>query len=129
MANKKPFYFYAPTWDYPPPPLGPLKLGNVFTDLKRPAESVIYTAQIPSTTADDTAVGSDEPAPYSTYKSDVEISTEKLRQGRFAILTQFLSVLGVGVDLGVDWGREVPQTNSHYGTIKHLFRGLVTNSA
>ncbi|PCH00339.1 Hypothetical protein PENO1_025130 [Penicillium occitanis (nom. inval.)] len=116
MANKNPFYFYAPTWDYPPPPLGPLKLGNVFTDLKRPAESVIYTAQLPSSTADDTVVGGDGPVPYSTYKNDVEISTEKLRQGRFAILTQFLSVLGVGVDVGVDWERGDDET-LHFSTI------------
>jgi hypothetical protein len=104
MANRRTFYFYAPTWDYPPPPLGPLKLGSVFTDLKRPAESTLYTAQLPSAT-DDSTGAEDSSAPYSTYKNDVEISTEKLRQGRFAILTQFLSVLGVGVDLGVDWER------------------------
>uniref|UniRef100_A0A093XHI4 Uncharacterized protein n=1 Tax=Talaromyces marneffei PM1 TaxID=1077442 RepID=A0A093XHI4_TALMA len=115
MANKTTFYFYAPTWDYPPPPLGPLKLGTVFSNLKRPAESTLYTAQLPtsSATADN---GGDSPAPYSTYKKDVELSTEKLRQGRFAILTQFLSVLGVGVDLGVDWDLNDDET-LHFDTI------------
>lgn len=108
MANKDTFYFYAPTWDYPPPPVGPLKLGNVFTDLKRPAESILYTAAMPS--INDVAVGS---APYSTYKNDVEISTKKLRKGRFAVLTQFLSILGVGVDVGVDWERGYISPSNH----------------
>lgn len=102
MANKTTFYFYAPTWDLPPPPLGPLKLGTIFSNLKRPAETIIYTASLPSETDGGTDGTS---APYSTYKKNVEISTEKIRQGRFAILTQFLSVLGVGFDFGVDWDR------------------------
>jgi hypothetical protein len=99
MSNKTTFYFYAPTWDYPPPPLGPLKLGTIFSNLKRPAESVLYTASVPDRSDNEGST------PYSTSKNDVEISTEKLRQGRFAILTQFLSVLGLGVDFGVDWDR------------------------
>ena len=40
---------------------------------------------------------------YSSEKTEVEYSGEKFRQGKFSILTKFLSVIGAGVDLGVGW--------------------------
>ena len=87
MANTVPSYFYSPSWDYPPPPTGPIKLGSLITSLKRPEQ--------PLATSDPTST-------FSTDKKIVEFSKEKLRQGKFSILTKFLSVLGVGVDLGAE---------------------------
>lgn len=85
MANRVPFFFYAPTWDFPPD--GPIKLGNVLTSFKTP-ELPLYTAAPP--TPDEV---------FSTEKRQVEFSHEKLREGQFSILTKFLSFLGAGVDL------------------------------
>ncbi|KAI0101216.1 hypothetical protein F4814DRAFT_108471 [Daldinia grandis] len=89
MANRTSYFFYAPTWDYPPN--GPIKLGNVLTSLKRP-ERPLYTAT-PLADAD----------VFSSEKSQVEFSREKLNSGQFSIVTKFLSVLGVGIDVGVGW--------------------------
>ncbi len=89
MANRVFYFFYAPTWDYPPE--GPIKLGNVLASIKTP-ESPLFTAPPPGP--------SDV---YSTEKTEVEFSEEKLREGQFSILTKFLSFLGFGVDVGVNW--------------------------
>jgi hypothetical protein len=89
MANPVFYFFYAPTWDYPPE--GPIKLGNVITSIKTP-EQALYTAPLPT--------GSEV---FSSEKSHVEFSKEKLRGGKFSILTKFLSILGVGVDMGANW--------------------------
>ncbi|OCK74585.1 hypothetical protein K432DRAFT_338800 [Lepidopterella palustris CBS 459.81] len=89
MANNVFYFFYAPTWDYPPE--GPIKLGNVITSIKKP-EWPLYTAPLPT----DSEV-------FSSGKSHVEFSKEKLRAGKFSILTKFLSILGVGVDVGANW--------------------------
>jgi hypothetical protein len=89
MANQVLYYFYAPTWDFPPN--GPIKLGNVIASLKKP-ERPLYVTPSP----DDSEV-------FSTTKTHVEYSREKSRSGKFSILTKFLSFLGVGVDVGADW--------------------------
>jgi len=85
MANRVPFFFYAPTWDFPPD--GPIKLGNVLVSPKTP-ELPLHTARL-----------SPEDEVFSTEKRQVEFSHEKLREGQFSILTKFLSFLGVGVDV------------------------------
>ncbi|KAL1860722.1 hypothetical protein Daus18300_009065 [Diaporthe australafricana] len=84
MANRVPCFFYAPTWDFPPG--GPIKLGNVIASVKTP-ELSLYTAQVA------------EDETYSTEKRGVEISDDKLRDGKFSILTKMMSFLGVGVDV------------------------------
>ncbi|KAH8745340.1 hypothetical protein F5883DRAFT_266517 [Diaporthe sp. PMI_573] len=88
MANRQYFFFYAPTWDYPPG--GPIKLGNVITSVKKPERPLHCT-----------------PSPegsgiFSTKKMSVQYTKEKLRSGKFSILTKFLSVLGFGVDVGAE---------------------------
>ena len=93
MSNSIKCYFYAPTWDFPPPPKGPIKLGNIITSIEQP-ENPLYTAPYPS---DDEY--------FSSEKKDVEYSVEKSKAGKFSILTKFLSTLGVGVDLGMNWDR------------------------
>ncbi|KAF3055231.1 hypothetical protein GL218_07453 [Daldinia childiae] len=90
MANRTSYFFYAPTWDYPPN--GPIRLGNVLTSLKKP-ERPLYTA----------APFADAHV-FSSEKSQVEFSRDKLNSGQFSIVTKFLSFLGVGVDVGVSWG-------------------------
>ncbi|KAK3947448.1 hypothetical protein QBC32DRAFT_401594 [Pseudoneurospora amorphoporcata] len=47
----------------------------------------LYTAPLP-----------DEFDVYSSKKIEVEYSKEKFREGKFSILTTFLTILGVGVD-------------------------------
>lgn len=89
MANNVFYFYYAPTWDWPPE--GPIKLGNVLTSIKKP-ERPLHTAPLPTT---------DEI--FSSDKYEVEYSKEKLREGGFSILTTFLSILGLGVDVGADW--------------------------
>lgn len=84
MANRSPCFFYAPTWDFPPG--GPIKLGNVIASFKTP-ELPLYTAKL---------LNEDEA--YSTEKLAVKFSYEKLREGKFSILTRFMSFLGVGID-------------------------------
>ncbi|KAJ4357088.1 hypothetical protein N0V85_009519, partial [Neurospora sp. IMI 360204] len=91
MANNIFYFYYAPTWDWPPE--GPIKLGNVITSIDKP-EQPLYTAPLP-----------DESDVYSSEKTEVEYSKEKLREGKFSILTTFLTILGVGVDVGAQWER------------------------
>lgn len=38
-----------------------------------------------------------------SYQINYKFSTDKLRAGKFGIWTKFLSVLGLGVDLGYEW--------------------------
>ncbi|KAM0350649.1 hypothetical protein ACHAPU_003136 [Fusarium lateritium] len=85
MANREYFYFYAPTWDYPPD--GPIKLGNIISSVKKP--------HLPLNTAPPSGI-------FGTEKKSVGYTKEKLRSGRFSILTKFLSVFGLGVDVGAE---------------------------
>lgn len=96
MANREFFYFYAPTWDFPPD--GPIKLGNVLKSLDKP-ERPICCYPPPS----------DPQSLLRTTKSDVHYTKEKLKSGKFSLLTKFLSVLGVGVDTSFEaQNRSVP---------------------
>ncbi|KAK8131668.1 hypothetical protein PG984_008106 [Apiospora sp. TS-2023a] len=72
------------------PPDGPIKIGNVLASIKTP-ESPLHTAPLPA-----------DHEVFSTEKRQVEFSYEKLREGRFSILTKFLSFLGVGVYVGIE---------------------------
>ncbi|KAJ0108958.1 hypothetical protein J7T55_005505 [Diaporthe amygdali] len=85
MANRIPYFFYAPTWDFPPG--GPIRLGNVIASVKTP-ELPLYTAQLLT-----------EDKLYSTEKRAVEFSYEKLRDGRFSIVTRIMTFLGIGFDV------------------------------
>ncbi|KAH7417512.1 hypothetical protein BKA64DRAFT_740007 [Cadophora sp. MPI-SDFR-AT-0126] len=87
MANQTLYYFYAPTWDFPPE--GPIKLGNVITSIKTP-ERALFTAP------------PDLASTISSAKTSVKFSREKLRSGNFSILTNFLSILGIDVTLAAN---------------------------
>src|SRR2546423_8662163 len=89
MANNVFYFYYAPTWDWPPE--GPIKLGNVLTSIKKP-EQPLYTTPLP--TASEV---------FSSEKTELEYSKDKLREGKFSILTKFLSILGVGIDVSANW--------------------------
>ncbi|KAL6922972.1 hypothetical protein ACHAPO_011726 [Fusarium lateritium] len=88
MANREFYYFYAPTWDNPPD--GPIKLGNVISSVKEPHRPRFYHP--PSDDSDITKL----------EKKSVQYTKEKLKSGRFSILTKFLSVFGFGVDIGAE---------------------------
>jgi hypothetical protein len=87
MANRQYFFFYAPTWDYPPG--GPIKLGNVITSVKKP-ERRLHCAP------------PDASGVFSTEKKSVEYTKDKLRSGKLSILTKLSGVLGFGVDVGAE---------------------------
>lgn len=91
MANHVPSFFYAPTWDIPPE--GPIKLGNVIGSLKTP-ELPLHTAQLPT-----------NEEVYSTEKREIEFSYERMLEAKFSIVTKFMSVFGVGVDMGSSRGK------------------------
>ncbi|RMJ16557.1 hypothetical protein CDV36_003706 [Fusarium kuroshium] len=96
MANRDFFFFYAPTWDYPPD--GPIKLGNVITSVKNPHRPLFC-----SPPPEDSNV-------FKTEKKSVQYTKEKLRSGKFSILTKFLSVLGFGIDIGAEIERSDEET-------------------
>ncbi|KAM0518965.1 hypothetical protein ACHAPE_003956 [Trichoderma viride] len=104
MANQIAYYYFAPTWDFPPS--GPLQLGNVLMSMKKP-ERALYTAPLPNATE------------IITSESDkVDFTLEKLKAGKFSILTRFVKFLGLGVEISTSWdnGNEVAFT----------FKGLET---
>ncbi|KAI0968933.1 hypothetical protein F4678DRAFT_441988 [Xylaria arbuscula] len=91
MANRIPYFFLSPTWDYPSSS-GPIQLGNVITSLKTP-ERALYRGPKP-----------DNSTVFSTAQRQVMFSRGKLRGGKLGIFTKFLNVvLGVGVDATVGW--------------------------
>lgn len=89
MANQTPYYYFAPTWDFPPN--GPLQLGNVLMSVKRP-ERALYTAPLPNTTEI-----------ITSEKIQVEFSREKLKAGKFSIFTRFIKFIGLGIDIATSW--------------------------
>lgn len=104
MSAQCKYYFLAPTW-HNHPKSGTLQLGNIMTDLKAPGpERPLYRGPPPppprlvDTPPD---VGSEERT--ESYQTNFEFSTDRLRAGKFGIWTKFLSVLGLGVDLGYEW--------------------------
>lgn len=94
MANHVPCFFLAPTWDYPPPPVGPIKLGSVIASVKTP-ERALFTAPIPS-----------DSAAFSSSQHKASFSTEKLRENKYGVFTKFLSpFVGAGVDAALNWDK------------------------
>jgi hypothetical protein len=88
MASEIPEYFLPRNWDYPP--TGPIKLGNVLISLKEPHRPLA-------------TVKPNADMIITSPKTLVAIETERVRSGRVAIMTTFLSaLLGAGADLGVD---------------------------
>ncbi|KAM0085342.1 hypothetical protein ACKRZS_002368 [Fusarium odoratissimum] len=73
MANRDFFYFYAPTWDYPPE--GPIKLGNVISSVKKPHIPLIHS---PPT---------EETGVFKTEKKKLQYTTEKLNEEIFTFET------------------------------------------
>ncbi|KAL7917440.1 hypothetical protein ACQKWADRAFT_325756 [Trichoderma austrokoningii] len=89
MANITCYYYFTPTWDFPPN--GPLQLGNVLMSVKKP-ERALYTAPLLNATEI-----------ITSEKSRVEFSREKLKAGKFSIFTRFINFLGLGVDIAATW--------------------------
>lgn len=88
MASEKPEYFLPRNWDYPPN--GPIKIGNVFMDVKEPHKPVAL-------------VKPDDDMLIQATKTSAEIESGQVKSGGVTVTTTFLgSLLGVGVDFGVD---------------------------
>lgn len=88
MANREFFFFYPPTWDFPPG--GPIKLGNIITSVKKPKRPLSHSPPL-----EDSDI-------FKTEKRSVQYTKEKLRRGKFSILTKFFSVLGFSVDVSAE---------------------------
>lgn len=88
MANREFVFFYAPTWEYPPE--GPIKLGNIITSVKKPHLPISCTPP------------QEEDGVFRTQKRSVKYTKDKMRSGKFSILTKFLSILGFGIDVGAE---------------------------
>ena len=100
MANQERYYFYAPTWDCPPD--GPIKLGNVLLSVKKPDRPTAHCQP------------SEESDIYHSEKRGVDYTADKMRSGRFSVLTKWLSFLGLGVDVGHDLSKTyVIHTHCH----------------
>ena len=116
MANRQATYFYAPTWDYPPD--GPIRLGNVISSVKEPHRPRFYCPP------------SDESDVSKLEKKSVQYTKEKSKSGRFSILTKFLSILGFGVDVGVEIERRFVQTKvSRDGAYTYLLQATKKRSS
>ena len=103
MSNLRKTYFLPPTWDYPPPPHGPIRLGNLIASPSKPVPA-LYAAPSDLNTSPATAMGpGDGAGSFETEKKNVTWSRDKLRAGKFGVWTEFLSFLGLGVDVGVGW--------------------------
>jgi hypothetical protein len=89
MANQVAYYYFAPTWDFPPN--GPLRLGNVLISVKRP-DRALYTAPPPNAAEI-----------ITSEKSQVEFSRAKLKAGKFSIFTRFIKFIGLGIDIAATW--------------------------
>lgn len=59
--------------------------------VKKP-ERPLYTAPLPSATEI-----------ITTAKSQVEFSRERLKAGKFSILTLFMKSIGLGIDIAASW--------------------------
>lgn len=108
MANEKKKYFLTPTWDYSPPPNGPIRLGNILASPADPVPPVLATPAAPATpspSTGSTAVsGPDrdlDGISVSSHKTSVTYTRECVRAGSYGIYTKFLQQLGlpIGVDL------------------------------
>ncbi|KAL6409158.1 hypothetical protein AUP68_05528 [Ilyonectria robusta] len=88
MANREFFFFYPPTWDFPPG--GPIKLGNIITSVKKPQRPLSHSPPL-----EDSDI-------FKTEKRSVQYTKEKLRRGKFSILTKFFNVLGFSVDVSAE---------------------------
>lgn len=89
MASQISYYYFAPTWDFPPN--GPLQLGNVLMSVKKP-ERALYTAAPPAASE-----------MVTTEKNQVEFSKEKMKAGKFSIFIRFMKFIGLGIKMATDW--------------------------
>ncbi|KAL8346296.1 hypothetical protein RB598_000279 [Gaeumannomyces tritici] len=79
MANLVKFYFYSPTWDIPPN--GSLRIGNVLKSIETPTEPIARVLP---------------PATLNPEKTELVISPSAIKDGRFTIVTRFLSFFKLG---------------------------------
>ncbi|KAL6899984.1 hypothetical protein GGI43DRAFT_54521 [Trichoderma evansii] len=114
MTNQVSYYYFAPTWDFPPN--GPLQLGNVLMSVKKP-ERALYTAPPPNATEI-----------ITSEKSQVELSRENLKAGKFGIFTRFLTFLGLGIDLAASWDATRLETTYFIPTLPWLEKCLANPS-
>ncbi|KAL6720846.1 hypothetical protein ACLMJK_002771 [Lecanora helva] len=89
MAKIGKTYFLAPTRDCPPS--GPIALGNIIASPSTPEEA-LNSSPI-------------EPLPpiHESYKGDWRADLSRYKRGKIGIWTKFLQVLGVGVDVSVNF--------------------------
>jgi hypothetical protein len=95
MANLRKTYFLTPSFDYPPPPTGPIKLGNILSDPASP-DRPLNPGKI--------IVSPPEDAVTMTVKTDWKSELSKMNSASVGLYAKFLElVVGVGVDAAVNW--------------------------
>lgn len=102
MSNIVKYYFIAPTW-HNHPTSGTLQLGNIITDLRTPEQPVHRgpPPPPPATLESPPDLGAGEQT--ASWQTNYEFSTDALKAGKLGLWAKFLSILGVGVNLGYEW--------------------------
>lgn len=110
MANLKKTYFLTPSFDYPPPPTGPIKLGNILSDPASPDRPL---------NPGKTIVPPPEDGITTTVKTDWKSELSKMNSASVGLYAKFLElVVGAGVDAAVNW--------DHKNTDEYSFARLET---
>jgi hypothetical protein len=95
MANPKKAYFLTPSFDYPPPPLGPITLGSILSDPSAPDHPLASSSASPPASCITT-----------TTKTDWKSTLNKSNSASIGLYAKFLdTVLGAGADASVNWDR------------------------
>jgi hypothetical protein len=95
MANVRKTYFLCPSFDYPPPPAGPIQLGSILSSpflLDRALNSK------------DTIVPVPPGAIFTTTKSEWKSTLSNGNFGSVGLFAKFLQfVVGIGAEANVEW--------------------------
>ncbi|KAF2466866.1 uncharacterized protein BDR25DRAFT_376386 [Lindgomyces ingoldianus] len=97
MANPKKTYFLTPSFDYPPPPIGPIRLGNILIDPTLPDRPLNPGSALIPPPAE---------ALITTVKSEWKSTLSKSNKASIGLYAKFLDlILGAGADASTNWER------------------------
>ena len=98
MANPKKTYFLTPSFNYAPPPIGSIKLGNIIANPASPHRPLNPKATLIPPPADSI---------QTTFQNDWKSTLSKSNSASIGLYAKFLSlILGAGANASVNWDRE-----------------------
>ncbi|KAF2728651.1 hypothetical protein EJ04DRAFT_476989 [Polyplosphaeria fusca] len=98
MANPKKTYFLTPSFDYPPPPKGPIRLGNLLADPSSPDRPL---------NAGQAHLAPPPESVITTTKTDWKSELSKSNTTSIGLYAKALDIIiGAGADVAVNWNRE-----------------------